>query len=300
MKYKNYSSAIHNFTHSFMSIDYTKSGRLAINFLISKYNNECENQVIFSFVDNSIKPTNFDSIEMKELMTDYLNWLPQHFNNHNCDISQLEKLEITLKADFRNATIPEGMHDTREFEYSARTIWKVFGKNEQMIEISQIELIHKDFLKTGMLEIIQNPKSTINENKKVALNKRIRIEIVVLFLLFLTSLLLPYYSIFELDPYKKIAIIYGYQDKTALYFGASFLAVSLALLSKNTILIHIVNPIAGLLIGVCSILLSLAMALGGVSIETGSGYIFGAMLLTALIIRSYIFMQHFNYGTDKT
>jgi hypothetical protein len=282
-----------------MSTDYTKSGRLAINFLISKYNNECENQVTFSFVDDSIIPTIFDSTEMKELMTDYLNWIPQHFNNHNCDITQLEKLEITLKADFLNATITDGMNDTREFEYSARTIWKVFGKNEQIIEIAQIELIHKDFLKTGMPEITPNPKSTIIENKKAALIKRIRIEIVVLFLLFLTSLLLPYYSIYELDPYKKIAVIYGYQDKPALYFGASFLAVSLALLSKKPILIHIVNPIAVLLIGVCYILLSLAMAIGGVRIEIGSGYMFSAMLLNALIIRSYIFMQHFYLFNSK-
>ena len=38
MKYKNYKSAIHNFTHSFISIDYMKSGRLAVNVLIDLHN----------------------------------------------------------------------------------------------------------------------------------------------------------------------------------------------------------------------------------------------------------------------
>ena len=44
MKYKNYKSAIHNFTHSFMSIDYMKSGRLAVNVLIDLHKIGKENK----------------------------------------------------------------------------------------------------------------------------------------------------------------------------------------------------------------------------------------------------------------
>lgn len=54
MKYKNYKSAIHNFAHSFMSIDYGKSGRLAINVLIDSYNKGFEPKADFDFINLTI------------------------------------------------------------------------------------------------------------------------------------------------------------------------------------------------------------------------------------------------------
>ena len=96
MKYKNYKSTIHNFTHSLISIDYMKSGRLALNVLIELHNLGIESKATFDFINKSIRPTEAEYLENRQLMDDYLDWLPEHFNNHNCDLTKLEKLEITF------------------------------------------------------------------------------------------------------------------------------------------------------------------------------------------------------------
>ena len=83
MKYKNYKSAIHNFTHSLISIDYMKSGRLAVNVLIELHNLGIESRATFNFKNKSIEPNQAETVESRQLMDDYLSWLPEHFNNHN-------------------------------------------------------------------------------------------------------------------------------------------------------------------------------------------------------------------------
>jgi len=153
MKYKNYKSAIHNFTHSFISIDYMKSGRLAVNVLIDLNKMEIENKATFDFIDKSINPKEAKSKESRQLLNDYWNWLPDHFESHNCDLTKLEKLEITFWTDFDKAIKPPGMNDTKEFKVSALTKWKVEGKDEQTIDISQTELIKQIFLKLRIPEM---------------------------------------------------------------------------------------------------------------------------------------------------
>jgi len=153
MKHKNYNSAIHNFTHSFISIDYLKSGRLAVNVLIDLYIMGIETKATFDFIDKSIKPKESESKESRQLLNDYLNWLPDHFENHNCDLTKLEKLEIAFWTDFDNATTPPRMNDTKEFKIYAITKWKAEGKDEQIIEISQTELIKQNFLKLRIPEM---------------------------------------------------------------------------------------------------------------------------------------------------
>ena len=49
--------------------------------------------------------------------------------------------------------MPPRMNDTKEFKVSALTKWKAEQKDEQTIEISQIELIKQNFLKLGIPEI---------------------------------------------------------------------------------------------------------------------------------------------------
>ena len=152
MKYKNYKSAIHNFTHSFISIDYMKSGRLAINVLINLYKLGIENESTFDFIKKDIKPKEGQSKGSEQLMKDYLNWLPEHFEKHNCDLTKLEKLKISIWADFNNAITPSKMNDTKEFKISALTKWKVEGKEEQTLKITQTELINSKYLKVGIPE----------------------------------------------------------------------------------------------------------------------------------------------------
>lgn len=153
MKYKNYKSAIHNFTHSFISIDYLKSGRLAVNVLIDLYNLGLETKAIFDFINKTIQPDKAESKESKQLLNDYLDWLPDHFANHECDLTKLEKLETTFWIDFKKAFSPPRMNNALEFTVNALTIWKAEGREEQFLEISQTELIKKNFLKLRIPEI---------------------------------------------------------------------------------------------------------------------------------------------------
>lgn len=152
MKYKNYKSAVHNFTHSFISIDYMKSGRLAVNVLIDLNNLEKESKVGFDFINRTIQPNEAESKESRQLLNDYLNWLPDHLDNHNCDLTKLEKLETTIWTDFDKAVTPVRMNDTFEFTVNALTKWKVDGREEQILELSHTELIKKNFLKSRIPE----------------------------------------------------------------------------------------------------------------------------------------------------
>lgn len=153
MKYKNYKSAIHNFTHSFISIDYMKSGRLAVNVLIDLYNLGLETKSTFDFINQTIQPEKAESNESRQLINDYVSWLPDHFENHNCDLTKLEKLEITIWSDFDKAFSPPRMNNALEFTVNALTIWKADEKEEQKIEISQPEVIKKNFLKLRIPEM---------------------------------------------------------------------------------------------------------------------------------------------------
>jgi len=152
MKFKNYKSAIHNFAHSFMSIDYMKSGRIAVNVLIDLNNLRLEPKATFDFVNKTIKPTDARTKESAELLNDYLSWLPDHFLRHNCDLTKLEVLEITIWTDFDNAKTPPGMSNCKEFEVHTLTKWKADGRDEEKIEISQIELIKENFTKLRIPE----------------------------------------------------------------------------------------------------------------------------------------------------
>jgi len=136
-----------------MSIDYMKSGRLAVNVLIDLYNLGIETRATFDFVNKKIQPDKAESQESKQLLYDYLNWLPDHFELHNCDLSKLEKLETTIWIDFDKTITPPRMNDTVEFTVNALTKWKADSREEQIVEISQMELIKKNFLKLRIPEM---------------------------------------------------------------------------------------------------------------------------------------------------
>jgi hypothetical protein len=130
-----------------------KSGRLAVNVLIDLFKMGIENKATFDFVGKTIKPKEAESKESLQLLNDYLNWLPEHFESHNCDLTKLEKLEITFWTDFDKAITPPRMNNTKEFKVSALTKWKVEGRDKQIVEISQIELIKQNFLKLRIPEM---------------------------------------------------------------------------------------------------------------------------------------------------
>ncbi len=153
MKFKNYKAAIHNFAHSFQSIDYTRSGKLAFNVVAHLNNRNLNPSATFDFIKKTILPTEAISNESKQLLNDYLDWLPSHFKNHNCNLDKLEKLSITITADFDKAFEPPRMNYCKQISVSTQTVWKADGKDEQTIEVSQEELVENNFLKVGTPEL---------------------------------------------------------------------------------------------------------------------------------------------------
>jgi hypothetical protein len=135
-----------------MSIDYMKSGRLAVNVLIDLYNLKLEPKATFDFVHKTIFPTEANTKESSELLNDYLSWLPEHFARHNCDLAKLENLEITIWTDLDNATTPPGMSNCKEFAVNTMTKWKADGRDEQTFKISQTEIIKENFIKLRIPE----------------------------------------------------------------------------------------------------------------------------------------------------
>jgi hypothetical protein len=130
-----------------------KSGRLAVNVLIDLYNLGLASKVTFDFINKTIQPDQAESKESRQLLNDYLDWLPEHFENQNCDLSKLEQLEITIWTDFDKAFSPPRMNNALEFTVNALAIWKADGREKQTVEISQTELIKKNFLKLRIPEM---------------------------------------------------------------------------------------------------------------------------------------------------
>ena len=153
MKFKNYKSAIHNFADSFQSVDYSKSGKLALNVLIHLNNLKLKPSAIFDFVNKTIQPEEAISKESKKLLNDYLEWLPTHFKNHNCDIDKLEKLTIVISADFEKAFYPRGMNKAKQICIQTKVNWKADNRDEEITEITLNEIVDENYLKTGIPEM---------------------------------------------------------------------------------------------------------------------------------------------------
>lgn len=153
MKFKNYKSAIHNFADSFQSVDYSKSGKLAFNVLIHLNSLNLKPSATFDFINKTIQPEQAISKESKQLLNDYLNWLPTHFINHNCDLDKLEKLTIEISADFEKAFYPQGMNKAKQISLQTRTNWKADNRDEEMIQITINEIVDDYYLKIGIPEM---------------------------------------------------------------------------------------------------------------------------------------------------
>lgn len=130
-----------------------KSGRLAVNVLIDLYNLGLASKTTFDFINKTIQPKQAESKESRQLLNDYFNWLPDHFENQNCDLTKLEQLEVTIWTDFDKAFSQPRMNNTLEFTINALTVWKADGRENQTVEVSQTELIKKNFLKLRIPEM---------------------------------------------------------------------------------------------------------------------------------------------------
>lgn len=152
MKFKNYKSAVHNFAHSLQSLDYTKSGKLALNALIHLNHQGVETRVLFDFMHKTIQPLEAVTKESQTLLQDYLKWLPEHFKNHNCSIGELEKLTVIISADFKKTFPSPHKKDGKQINIETKALWKVKGRNEEMIEIVENQILSDKSLEVGIPE----------------------------------------------------------------------------------------------------------------------------------------------------
>jgi hypothetical protein len=81
-----------------------------------------------------------------------LNWLPDHFGSHNCDLSKLENLVINVQSNFNDLTSPNRMDYCKQVEILTKIYWKADGRAEETIEIKEIELVKKEYFKIGVPE----------------------------------------------------------------------------------------------------------------------------------------------------
>ena len=131
-------------------MDYSKSGKLAFNVLIHLNNLKLKPTATFDFINKTIQPEEAITKESKKLLNDYLDWLPEHFKNHNCDLDKLEKLTINISADFDKALYPAGMNKAKEISIQTNTSWKADSRDEETIEIALKEIVDDYYLKTGI------------------------------------------------------------------------------------------------------------------------------------------------------
>jgi hypothetical protein len=146
MKVRNYKSAIHNFAHSFQSIDYSQSGKLAMNVLLRFHHLTGGTSVQFDFIHRTISPVGAITESGIKLMNDYLVWLPNLLLSQNCDKDALELLIIKLTSNFKHAITPKGMPDAIELIVTTETTYKLKERDEKVIIINQDEIISKSFL----------------------------------------------------------------------------------------------------------------------------------------------------------
>lgn len=152
MKVKGFKSAIHNFAHSFQSIDICKSPKYAVNILIDLHNKQVETKVTFDFLKKNIEPKIAVTKSSQRLLSDYCDWLPIHCGNHNCDANDLEMLQTELWADFETSFSPPNMGEMIQLDVCTHTRWKIKNREERAFKICQSEVISKGFLKKGIPE----------------------------------------------------------------------------------------------------------------------------------------------------
>ena len=150
MKRKNFKSAIHNFADSFQSIDYTKSGALAINVLIRLKSNGLSPTAEFDFLNRKVSPEVAKNKESDKLLEDYINRLPEHLHNHNCDIGLLEKLKIEITLDFDKSFVPNGMSNCLQIMIKTKIRWKLKEEPEEELIKEQNEVMKSQLLTTGL------------------------------------------------------------------------------------------------------------------------------------------------------
>lgn len=103
MKRKNLKSVIHNFAHSFQAFDFRISQFTVLQELCTLYKRSLISSFEVDFIKKTISPKNAQTKVLKQIVNDYLDWLPELCLSQNVDQSIIKKLKIKIEIDFQNA-----------------------------------------------------------------------------------------------------------------------------------------------------------------------------------------------------
>ena len=152
MKYKNLDSAVHNFAHSFISRDHTRSGKLVHNLLIRLNNNGLVPKIKFDFFNETVLGIGIENKNAFKLLEDYKLWLPEHLENHKCSTRMLEALSIEASAEFDKAYSLPNIDDFKQIKFNALIEWKAQDRKLKTREIFLVESLRKEELREGLYE----------------------------------------------------------------------------------------------------------------------------------------------------
>lgn len=146
MKLKTLKSVIHNFAHSLQSYDFTHSGKVVFDVLAKAYCESGINKISFDFVNGTILPATIENDDSKQILKDYSEWLPELANSQNASASDIDQLVIDISVDFEKHKHPPGMDYAVELEVLTNVRYKIKGRDEQNITISDIDVYGEKIL----------------------------------------------------------------------------------------------------------------------------------------------------------
>lgn len=146
MKLKTLKSVIHNFAHSLQSYDYTHSGKVVFDVLSNAYCESGIRMISFDFVNGTILPTTIENDNSKQILRDYSKWLPELADSQNASVSDIQQLVIDVSVDFEKHVHPKGMDYAVELEVLTEVKYKIKGRDEQKITISETDVYGENIM----------------------------------------------------------------------------------------------------------------------------------------------------------
>ncbi len=105
MKRKTLKSVIHNFSYSFQALDYRISQYPLLIELCSLYKKHGVNTIEVDILNNTITPEVACTEEIKQLVRDYCDWLPDLCLSQSINSEILKNFYIKVTVGFESATV---------------------------------------------------------------------------------------------------------------------------------------------------------------------------------------------------
>ena len=113
MKRKNLKSVAHNFCHSFQALDYMVSQYPLLIQMCSLYKDKGISGIEVDFISGLIKPNAANTNEIKQLVNDYMDFLPKLCMSQDVDPNIIRTLRVKVDVGFDSATVYKSARDER-------------------------------------------------------------------------------------------------------------------------------------------------------------------------------------------